>query len=66
MTLVAESPLGVKTASPRGLTLGKGIPVRLWRCAICGRDEHEGWIPPTWIGAVAQRASEIEAELHPS
>jgi hypothetical protein len=65
MSLVAESPLGVKTASTRGLTVGRGIVVRRWGCLRCGHTEHEGWIPPSWGNAVAQRASEIRDELQP-
>lgn len=63
LSLVGESPLGVKTASTRGLTVGRGIPVRLWRCAICGHRTYEGWVPPSWGNAVARRASEIRDEL---
>jgi hypothetical protein len=63
MAIVAESPLGVRTASHRGPSLGRGIPVRLWRCPGCGCDAYEGWLPPTWISAVAQRAEEIGREL---
>ncbi len=63
MRLVAESPLGVRTASHRGPSVGRGIPVRIWLCQRCLRDKHEGWCPPCWISAVAQRDREIKAEL---
>lgn len=58
--LVAESARGVKW---HALTVGKGIPIRLWRCPRCERVTHEGWVPPTWISAVAREAERIRAEL---
>ena len=61
MRLVAQSPLGVRTANHLHPDLG--IPVRIWQCSRCGRDAYEGWCPPTWISAVSKRDDEIKAEL---
>jgi hypothetical protein len=58
---LAESTRGVRLHA--NLHFGAGIPVRLWRCRRCERVTHEGWIPPTWISAVAREADKIEAEL---
>ena len=57
--LVAESVRGSRHA----LGVGSGIPVRLWRCARCERVTREGWVPPTWISAVAREAEKIRVEL---
>ena len=57
--LIAESVSGRRHA----LCAGKGIPVRLWRCTLCERLTCEGWVPPTWISAVAREAERIRGEL---
>jgi hypothetical protein len=57
--LIADSPSGRRHAR----TVGKGIPVRLWRCRRCEQVTHEGWVPPTWINAVAREAAKIRAEI---
>lgn len=58
--LIAESARGTRR---HRLSVGRGIPIRLWRCARCERVTHEGWVPPTWINAVAREAEMINAEL---
>jgi len=58
--LIAES---ARAARVHALHVGVGIPVRLWRCVRCEQVTHEGWIPPTWISAVAREADRIGAEL---
>lgn len=59
--LVAESARGKEVA--RCVEVDRGIPFRLWRCAWCERVTYEGWIPPTWITAIADACGEIRREL---
>jgi hypothetical protein len=59
--LIAESARGVEVA--RRVEVNRGIPFRLWRCAWCEGVTYEGWVPPTWISAVARACEEIRREL---
>ena len=59
--LIAESARGKEVA--RRVEVDKGIPFRIWRCAWCEGVTYEGWIPPTWITAIADACSEIRREL---
>jgi hypothetical protein len=59
--LVAESKRGVEVA--RRVEQNRGITFRVWRCASCERVTTEGWIPPTWISAVARASEQIRSEL---
>lgn len=61
LELLGESASGRRTA--RRAILDQGIPIARWRCPVCGRERHEGWVPATWVGAVARAAAEITAEL---
>jgi hypothetical protein len=58
--LIAESTRGIRHT----LQVGVGIPVRLWRCTLCEQITHDGWVPPTWVSAVAREAGRIERELN--
>lgn len=49
--LIAEAPSGCGLT----LTVGSGVPVRLWRCAWCECVTVEGWVPPTWVNAITAR-----------
>lgn len=62
MALLAESPTGRRVA--RATAVGQGVPFACFRCAQCGRREQLGWIPPTWINAVARAAERIRRELN--
>jgi hypothetical protein len=33
-------------------------------CEVCNREQFKGWIPPTWINAVARTAEQIKRELY--
>jgi hypothetical protein len=59
--LIAESARGKEVA--RRVEVDRGIPFRIWRCAWCERVTYEGWIPPTWITAIADACGEIRREL---
>lgn len=59
--LVAESARGKEVA--RCIVINRGITFRVWRCAWCEQTTTEGWIPPTWINAIARATSEISREV---
>jgi hypothetical protein len=59
--LIAESARGKEVA--RRVEVDRGIPFRIWRCAWCEGVTYEGWIPPTWITAIADACGEIRHEL---
>ena len=59
--LVAESTRGKEVA--RRVEVNRGIPFRIWRCAWCEGVTYEGWIPPTWITAIADACGDIRREL---
>lgn len=59
--LIAESARGKEVA--RRVEVDSGIPFRIWRCAWCEHVTFEGWIPPTWITAIADACGEIRREL---
>ena len=61
MKLIAESPSGRATAYK--VALGRGIQIAIYRCGVCGREEFEGWLPPTWISAIARLSVTIKREL---
>jgi hypothetical protein len=57
--LIAEAPSGCGLT----LTVGSGIPVRLWRCAWCECVTVEGWVPPTWVNAIATLVHTLRVEI---
>jgi hypothetical protein len=59
--LIAESARGVEVA--RRAEANRGIPFGIWRCAWCEGVTYEGWIPPTWITAIADACGDIRREL---
>jgi hypothetical protein len=62
-SLVAEYAYGRSIA--RETVVGRGIEIARWRCATCGSETYEGWVPPTWIGAVARAADRIHLTRRP-
>jgi hypothetical protein len=61
MALVAESAKGRRVA--QALVLDSGVTLAVWRCRECRAERREGWLPPTWISAVARAAEEIRREI---
>jgi hypothetical protein len=60
---VALSARGVEVASSGRVKWNRGIRFAVYRCTHCTREQYEGWIPPTWVGAIARACGQIRIEL---
>jgi hypothetical protein len=63
LRLMALSVRGVQVASTGTVEWNRGIRFAVYTCAHCASESFEGWIPPTWVGAIARACGQIRAEL---
>jgi hypothetical protein len=51
-----------RTGLPHINARDRGTPIVSARCTSCGATSYLGWIPPTWISAIARKIEKIERE----